>query len=81
MSAGARKQKKAQDKVPLAPSAVEAKDVGDDEESESSTVQSAMALLKGAVGEQAGPSISSARSLKRPGRRRRHRMMEKVKGL
>ena len=53
MSAGARKQKKSQDKVPLAPSAVEEKDVGDDEESESSTVQSAMALLKGAVGEPA----------------------------
>ena len=35
MSAGARKQKKSQDKVPLAPSEVEAKDVGDDEESES----------------------------------------------
>ena len=49
MSAGARKQKTSQDKVPMAPSEVEAKDVGDDEESESSTVQAAMALLKGAI--------------------------------
>ena len=38
MSAGARKQKKSQDKVPLAPSAVEAKDVGNDEEPESSSL-------------------------------------------
>ena len=35
MSAGARKQKKSQDKVTVAPSEMKAKDVGDDEASES----------------------------------------------
>ena len=38
MSAGAKEQKKSQDKVSLASSAVEAKDVGNDEESESSSL-------------------------------------------
>ena len=37
MSAGARKQKKSQDKVPLAPWEVKANDGGDDEASQSSS--------------------------------------------
>ena len=35
MSAGSRKQKKSQDKAPLAPSDAKAKNIGDDEASES----------------------------------------------